>query len=274
MAAAELLLVAVPLCLTGLGAVEAARWQLARLAVRHALYEAARAGAVHGADSAAVAEAFERALVPLEARPGATAGLPRWRMERLTPHAAHFDDFGVADAGGGRRMRFEYQAEQHADALARGWREGRGPRSGDDVYAANTLTLRVTYLHPPMVPGMQAALRTWPAGAGDGLAQAGRRQLGWLAIDATVALPMQSAAREGAARILPAPLPDAGATPGQAPVAPGAGPGCVGWWCAPASRPVAATPGTPGTPAAPSPPAPELWQDDPACGVVLCCTPG
>src|SRR5690554_1666280 len=65
MAAAEFLLLAVPLMLTGLGAFEAARWHLTRQAAGYALMEAARAGSVSGANPAAIEAALQRALLPL-----------------------------------------------------------------------------------------------------------------------------------------------------------------------------------------------------------------
>src|SRR5690554_4785895 len=95
-AAAEFTLVAIPLLLAGLGALEVARWYLASQAVSLALLEGARAGAVAHASPRAISEAFDRGLLPLRAgaapHPRAQ-GLDPWQIQILSPHAGHFADF-------------------------------------------------------------------------------------------------------------------------------------------------------------------------------------
>lgn len=66
-AATETLLIAVPLLLTGLGMLEAARWWGVRQTVGLAAMEAAREGSASGGDSQAMATALRRALLPLVA---------------------------------------------------------------------------------------------------------------------------------------------------------------------------------------------------------------
>src|SRR5690606_8982611 len=100
MAAAEFMLIAIPLLLTGLGAYEAARWQLTRQAVSLALLEGARAGAVANGSPAAIQAALQRGLLPLAGGEGprqararqqaaaavtqATYGLPPWQVRVLS----------------------------------------------------------------------------------------------------------------------------------------------------------------------------------------------
>lgn len=191
--------------------VEAARWHATRQALHLALLEAARTGATTHARPAAIEQAFETALLPLFHPPGAhgsarermrasflavaqQTGAPPWRIDLLSPTASAYADFAdaalrVPGAPGMLAINNDYQAEQHQRRRRMGWPGGRGARSGQTIFDANTLRLRLTYAHPPLVPGVRAVLRSVAAmrGARDAAARAGM-----LVMAVDLALPMQS----------------------------------------------------------------------------------
>lgn len=158
--------------LLGLLSVEAARWHGARQIAHLALMEAARAGATGHGDPSRMQSAFLQALLPMHAhadgqpgalrrRDGAMAELKTlmeaapWRIEVLLPDAQSFREHGraelkVAAAPDLRAIDNGYQDVQHAR---------RPPRpGGQDIFLANTLRLRLTYLHKPLLPPLRALL--------------------------------------------------------------------------------------------------------------------
>lgn len=218
-AMAEFTVVALPLLLVGLGAFETGRWLLVRQAVGYALFEAARAGVVSHADPSAMAGAFERALAPalgIDALPDPASvgprvkaklqarereyGLPMARIEQLSPNRASFDDFSNdrSSAGGVRELDYDYQRLHHDTVYLARYGNGAGPHSRQTVFQANTLVLRLTYLHAPYLPWMAVLLRTLadPGEEDDYVRRA--RAAGLVVIRRDIAMPMQSAAREHA----------------------------------------------------------------------------
>ncbi|WP_124082192.1 TadE/TadG family type IV pilus assembly protein [Pigmentiphaga humi] len=213
----EFTIIALPLLFLACAAFETGRWMLARQAVGYALFETARVGTVAGADPAAMAEAFERALAPAlgvdgQADPGALAeavgkkmqawadahGMPMARIEQLNPIPASFDDFPDVPArtGQARQLDHDHLRLRHDTVYLSRYRNGVGPRSGQTVFQANTLVLRLTYLHAPYWPVMRALLRQL-AGADERDAYVRRaREAGLVVIRKDIAMPMQSAARE------------------------------------------------------------------------------
>ncbi len=326
-AALETLIIALPLLLTGLATLEVARWWSTRQIVSLAMTEAARAGTTTGGDIAAMRDAMARGLLPLFARDvsatglaqgaqrrdaiaarRATQGLAAWEITVAGPRASHFDDFGIATRTE-RVLPDAYQAERHRALQLAGHPDGRGRRSGDTIFTANTLVLRATYLHTPLVPGMEAMLRSLGRHAGNDLAGAGMRGAGLLPMTFRIALPMQTPARESVVGAVIRPVAargvgvdGVGGVPTQRPDDTRPGAPCIGIWCAspaasaePAAQPPASSPPTAGTAhgadaTSPSPPAePSSWPPqaageppavaparpgaDDGCGVVLCCTP-
>lgn len=173
----EFSLIALPMILAGIGAVELTHWVYVRQAVGAALVSAAKAGSTYHANPSAIARAFERGLAPLyPARPNQAASqafigtrtgsathgqlVSSWHIQIQSPSAAVFSDF-PANVNGGimenhPTIRNSYQREQHLKALNKGWLNGTGPQSGETIFQANTLSLRLTYPYAPLVPGLSA----------------------------------------------------------------------------------------------------------------------
>lgn len=248
----EFPLVAVPLLLVGLGSIEVAHWLLVRQALSLALMQAARAGATDHGRPATMEAAFEHALLPLfpggaqrsapQARAAAFAqrvhvtGSAPWQIEILSPTAPAFDDFAdraipKADLPGGMQaaqptINNNYQLEQHRRHAAAGWADGRGRKSGQSIFEANTLVLRLRYLHEPALPGIKGLVRL----LGNEYGTYGRRAMalgGYLPITREIALAMDS-------HPVLWPMPANGKfimpQTQQAVTATGAAL-CQGWWC-------------------------------------------
>lgn len=309
--AIEFTLVAVPMLLVGLGTVELGRWYFVKQAVSLALLEAGRAGITDHARPQSIEAAFEQALLPLFpatalqsaqqrlesalARREHATGASAWQIKVVSPSATMFSDFAspqarVAGAQGLAIIDNNYQARQHHGHLLKGWPQGRGPVSGATIFDANSLVLHLSYMHEPLVPGMQAlfSLLSNTSSGHSRAALAG----GYLPLQQTLRLTMQSH---------PVAWPRTGTKvySEQDPSLPGsaAPTACRGIWCGVAGantmQPLdpggpPATPGV-GAPTAPpaehptpprSPPAtrapdphglPAPSELDEACGVVLCC---
>lgn len=190
--------------LLGLLGVEAARWQAVRHMVHVALMEAARAGATAHGNPIPMRDAFLQGLLPLhasvhgkagalrqlkreQAERVASADLTPWRIEVLRPNARAFHEHGraglnVPGAPGRRAIDNEYQDLQHAR---------RPPRpGGPSVFEANTLALRLTYLHKPWFAPVRAILAT--LGRNDASYAGVARQHGLLPIQIELEIEMHS----------------------------------------------------------------------------------
>lgn len=120
-------------------------------------------------------------------------GLPAWKLEVLSPTKASFRDFGDARLSRINRkptIRHDYQDLQHQQRLNQGWPAGRGPQSGQTVFQANTLHIKLTYLHRPLVPGLHAVLKVLGRARTDEIGQAWRQ--GLFAVVLTHEVMMQS----------------------------------------------------------------------------------
>ena len=172
---AGFLLAAIPILSLGLGGVEAAYWASLRQTLSLALMDAARAGATQQARPQAIAQAFEHGLHMSYPDPRAAAralrnrqadlGTP-WHIRIAQPTPAAFLDHadphlkGPRDHPGQPLIRNDYQPQQQARHLAQGWPAGRGPRSGLTIHEANTLVLELRWPHRPLMPGLEAMVRT------------------------------------------------------------------------------------------------------------------
>ncbi|RTZ42529.1 pilus assembly protein [Candidimonas sp. SYP-B2681] len=311
----EFSVVSVPILLLGLGSIEITQWFFHKQAVSLALLEAGRAAITQHANPATIEAAFEHGLLPLvpatkantarqrldaalNQRRQATGAAP-WRIEVISPPASAFTDFhdpslSIMQQTGLPAINNNYIAEQDQRKRSQGWPDGRGPESGMTILQANTLVLRLTYLHEPVLPGMKGLIRKLGT-PNKSYATHAMALGGYLPIVQDVALVMQS-------HPVNWPLPSRnGKIVGQQAqphTAAAPAPSCHGLWClnhpqaavhtaspspsAGAEAPTAsARPSTPSVTAqrVESPP----WghgnnvgglttaPDDPACGVILCC---
>ncbi|UYO94840.1 TadE/TadG family type IV pilus assembly protein [Pollutimonas sp. M17] len=304
--------VALPILLLGLGSVDIAAWLFARQAASLALLEAGRAGIVGHAHPDVMIQAFEQALLPMFPGPSrqasrqklqnalhrrtALTGRAPWQIEVLSPTPEAFRDFADATAsapgkGALAAINNDYQHEQNQKRREQGWAGGLGPASGASIFQANTLVLRLSYLHEPVLPGIKRLIRL--LGQENGSYRQHALAHGYLPLVREMALGMQSHPVEW-------PLPAGGKIvrgPSTAPGPSSAWPGCIGSQCGVPESPASHADSSPPNPA-PAPPDPggtaqagdptpwpaatdpppgsehlAVSPDDPACGVVLCCAP-
>lgn len=171
----EFLWVVGPLLLTAMGGIEISHVMFIRQAINVALMEAGRAGSTHNAHPAQIANAFEHALEPLYPPTKTETSNQRvrkamarhrdnyrelpWHIQLISPHSKAFADFSSTDpavkhASGFATINNSYQLEQHQDLSHKGWPEGMGPTSGQTIFEANTLSLRLTWRYQPLLPGL------------------------------------------------------------------------------------------------------------------------
>ncbi len=202
-ALAEFALVAMALLCLGLFLPEAAYWHTTRQVLHLALMEAARAGATGHAHPEQIARAFELGLLPLHASPQgpqaaqqklrrkqeklrADTGLVPWRIEVLSPDAQAFRAYTnpqivVPGARGLRAIDNHYQGLQHQNSST---------TADISIFAANTLRLRLTYLHEPLIPIWRVLLASLGTSGSNYVDQAFAR--GRLPIRVGVDIDMQS----------------------------------------------------------------------------------
>lgn len=315
----EFSIAAVPVLLLGLGSIELGQWLFHKQAVSLALLEAGRAAITSHAKPAVIEAAFEQALLPLFAtsqKNGAqhrlhsalqqrsqTTGAAPWRIEILSPTPKAFMDFSdpslaIAHETGLAAINNNYLAEQGRSNRNRG--NGVGPLSGQSILQANTLVLRLTYLHEPVLPGMKGLLRML-GNDGAGYASHAMARGGYLPLVQEIMLTMQShpvdwplpangkvVGSGGVSTAIPSPLPaakcqglwclDQHATtipPGSTP-APDKG--SPPYWLPPGNEQGEGPSGPPlsgnNGGSTPRPEQPTVQPNDPACGVALCCAVG
>lgn len=209
--AVEFLLAAVPVLLIGLSSIEAIHWYFARQAVSLALMQAGRAAITQHANPVVLDQAFTEALLPMYAGPTPeisrqrlqramsrreqATSLPAWNINIVSPSQDSFQDFASHNPElpqtGHAIIDNDYLQEQHQARLGQGWPQGRGPASRQTTLEANTLTLHLTWLHEPLLPGVRQVLRQIAPRDGRYGSQAMARA-GFLPMQRTIALVMQS----------------------------------------------------------------------------------
>jgi len=201
----EFSLTAVLLLTVGLGIVEAAHWFAVRQTVGLALMQAARTGAVTHARPEKIEQAFERGLLPLFAgsselqtrlaQTRTALDAAPWRIQVDSPHPLAFSDFDHLPASLAPTalptLDNDYLFEQHARYVARGWPQGRGQRSNQTIFDANTLTLTLYWPHRPLLAGTRAVLRLLASGAEPDYANTAWRQ-GFVVMHRRISVLMQS----------------------------------------------------------------------------------
>jgi len=175
----ETSLILLPMLLAACLAIEVSQSNQIRHITALALYQTSVTASLTHADRSTWQARFERAILPLFVTSGlaedalrrlrttqqellSRTGLPVWNIEVISPTTESFEDFAhpaLSAQHGVAVIRNDYLAEQHMKNQEAGWEAGRGPHSGQTIYEANTLQLRLTYLYPPKVPGVGAVLR-------------------------------------------------------------------------------------------------------------------
>lgn len=140
--------------------VDAARWQVTRQIAHLALMEAARAGSTGHADPTRIRDAFLKALLPLHAGP----------------------QRGTA----GRRLA----DSQERIAARMGTAPWRIEILQPDIFRANTLRLRLTYLYQPLLPPLRTLLAS--LAENDGSYAAAARAQGLAPINVELEMEMHS----------------------------------------------------------------------------------
>jgi uncharacterized membrane protein (UPF0127 family) len=258
----EFIVVGPMLTLIGLGILQYAMIFFAKNQVNHATFMAARAGTMDHANSATILAAYEQALAPMygggsnaveilaaknKARNDVEYGLsgaPSAHIRMLNPTAESFADWkepklAVKYNTGGKRVI------PNANLSSKG--QTVGPTSGQTIYDANLLKLRILHGYEPKIPVARTVFVAYLKAMDPGndpqytaLVQAGR-----IPLTINVTMHMQSDAIEQT----PESSPGAGnngtpTNPGDPPVSQNPPPTCTGIGCTP-HDPV--DPGTPCT---------------------------
>lgn len=304
----EFTIVVLPVLMLGLGSVEISHWLYTRQAISLALLEAGRAAITDHNRPSRITSHFEAALRPLYAAPSADITTLRlrnalsdrqrhlnaapWQIEVLSPSAQAYSDFTdstlrIDGASGRPAINNHYLAEQDARYREQGWPQGLGPVSGQTIYEANTLVLRLSWPHKPHLPFMTPLLRA--IGNAHGNYRQRALSKGYLPMTRQITMLMQSHpvhwADEPTGRVI------------YRTESPPAVPVCRGWLCASQASALAPAPVPDPTPAPGLPPAhngnpdnlppahdttpgslppsdpalPLPDPDDPMCGITLCC---
>ena len=145
-----------------LGLLQGALLLIASHTLGYATFQAARSGAMAGADPQVMRRALAVGLLPLHAATfeaitptnAAAVALSAYassvanttafaQLKILSPSQAAFEDFALADGAGSVAIRSDGLAHRSLDP---------GSRSGLSIQQANLLHIRVTYCHPLLVP--------------------------------------------------------------------------------------------------------------------------
>ena len=201
----EFALASVPIMLLALGGLEATHWFWVQQTISQALLQAARAGITSHAKPTEIGQAFDQSmqlLFPPAQNQASTqrqmlrynrhidALGSRWHMQIVSPSDEHFAQhadatLAIAQHTGYAAIRNSYQLEQHRSATS-----PLPSSKGMTIFDANTLTLRITYPHSPLLPGMRALLMY--LGNANGTVAQRTLAAGYLPIVQQLSLPMQS----------------------------------------------------------------------------------
>ncbi len=179
-AAIEFAIAGAVVLLLGLLSVEAGRWHVVRQLAHVALMMPLHVGA-GGQPGARRRQAQQTASIVQQ-------GLTPWRIEVLTPSQRAFlehsrQGLAVSAAPGRRAISNDYLDVQHARRPAR-------PGS-PTIFEANTLTLRLTYLHRPWLAPIRVLLRLL-ARADPASYTGAAWARGWLPIQMTLEIEMHT----------------------------------------------------------------------------------
>jgi hypothetical protein len=129
---------ALPLLLLGSIAIEVTHWHMTRMRLSLSIQRAVDHAALSGGTTQAIKRHLEQNL-PTDLR----LSLRGCLTDSVDALMSDFVDRRLSEEQGQAVIRHDHVAEQHKGHVARGWRQGRGPRSGKTIFEANTLNLEV-----------------------------------------------------------------------------------------------------------------------------------
>jgi hypothetical protein len=162
-----------------LGLIQAGFIYMAKLNLNHATFQAARIGSLHNANIGKMREALVRGLIPFhqnnfdtnnttrlaqayaKAQLDAIHPLHPLKIERLSPSANTFNDFGVLDPATGVKYIPNDNLEWRTTTV--------GANSQQNLRDANLLKLRVVYGYELKVPLMAGVIRRVMCGGQSGV---------------------------------------------------------------------------------------------------------
>lgn len=143
----EWTLVSLPLICLGLLAIEVSGWHSTRQELALVAQQATLFASMTGGHT----ESVQRHLDQHRS----------WRLrdeiqicvkDRVNQLMSDFKDQRLSQQVGHDVIRHDHIAEQHKRFIAKGWRNGRGPRSGQSISSANFLRVSVTLQYRPVTP--------------------------------------------------------------------------------------------------------------------------
>jgi hypothetical protein len=129
---------ALPLLLLGSLAIEITHWHLTRMRLSLSVQQAVDHASLTGGTTEGIKAHLTKQL-PRDLR----LQLHGCLTEAVEPLMADFIDHRLSQKQGKALIRHDHVAQQHNDYRARGWPDGRGPRSGKTIFEANTLAVEV-----------------------------------------------------------------------------------------------------------------------------------
>lgn len=136
---------ALPLLLLGAIAIEASHWHTTRQRLALAIQRAVDDASLSGGTTAALEQGLRNHL-PSDVRSPVKACI----TDPVNPLMSDFIDRALSARLGKPVIRHNHLAQQQADAIARGWPNGRGPRSQMTIFEANQLNVRASIKYRPL----------------------------------------------------------------------------------------------------------------------------
>lgn len=143
----EWAIVSLPLIWLGLLAIEVSGWHSIRQELALVTQQATQLASLSGGRT----ESVQRHLS--EQRSLRLRGdIQICVKDRVNQLMSDFKDRRLSQQVGHDVIRHDHIAEQHRRFVAKGWRDGRGPRSGQSISSANFLRVSVTLQYRPVTP--------------------------------------------------------------------------------------------------------------------------
>ncbi len=143
----EWIIVSLPLVWLGLLAIEVSGWHSTRQELALVAQQATLFASMSGGRTESVKQHLAQHR-SLQIR----GDIQVCVKDRVSQLMSDFKDRRLSQQVGHDVIRHDHIAEQHRRFIAKGWDNGRGPRSGQSISAANFLRVSVTLQHRPVTP--------------------------------------------------------------------------------------------------------------------------